>query len=46
MAKSEDCFVVPYASKSYYEKHVKYSLKMVLSKRKNAKNRYYIVSAN
>ena len=38
--------VVPYASKSYYDKHGKYSLKMVLSNEKSAKGRYYIVSGN
>lgn len=38
--------VVPYASKSYYDKHGKYSLKMVLSNKKSAKGRYYIVSGN
>jgi len=38
--------IVPYASKSYYNKHGKYSLKMVLSNKKSAKGRYYIVSGN
>lgn len=33
--------IVPYASKSYYDKHGKYSLKMVLSNTKSAKKRYY-----
>ena len=42
----EDHVVVPYASKSYYDKHGKYSLKMVLSDKKSAKKRYYIVSGN
>ena len=42
----EDHVVVPYASKSYYDKHGKYSLKMVLSDKKSAKGRYYIVSGN
>lgn len=45
-AKSEDYVVVPYASKSYFDEHRKYSLKMVLSNRKSAKKRYYIVSGN
>jgi len=38
--------VVPYASKDYYEKHGKYSLKMVLNNKKSAKGRYYIISGN
>ncbi|MHC4354007.1 MAG: hypothetical protein ACYS0H_14960 [Planctomycetota bacterium] len=38
--------IVPYASKSYHEKHGKYSLKMVLSNKKSARGRYYIVSGN
>jgi len=45
-AETEGDVVVPYASKSYYDKHGKFSLKMVLSNRKNAKKRYYIVSGN
>ena len=43
---AEGYIVVPYASKSYYDKHSKYSLKMVLSNEKSAKGRYYIVSGN
>jgi len=42
----EGLIVVPYASKSYYDKHGKYSLKMVLSNKESAKGRYYIVSGN
>ena len=42
----EGHIIVPYASKSYYGKHGKYSLKMVLSNKKSAKKRYYIVSGN
>lgn len=45
-AKTEGYVAVPYASKSYYDKHGKYSLKMVLSNKKSAKKRYYIVSGN
>ncbi len=37
---------VPYATKSYYEKYGKYSLKMWLSNEKSSKGRYYIVSGN
>ena len=44
--KSEDYVIVPYASKSYYDEHGKYSLKLVLSKRKSAKKRFYIISGN
>jgi hypothetical protein len=43
---AEGLVVVPYASKDYYEKHGKYSLKMRLSKEKSTKGRYYIVSGN
>ena len=43
---AEGYIVVPYASKSYYDKHGKYSLKMVLSDKKSTKGRYYIVSGN
>ncbi|MBN2316053.1 MAG: hypothetical protein JXM79_19150 [Sedimentisphaerales bacterium] len=38
--------VVPYASKSYFDKHAKYNLKMRLSNEKSRKGRYYIVSGN
>jgi hypothetical protein len=38
--------IVPYASKSYYNEHGKYGLKMVLSNSRSAKKRYYIVSGN
>ena len=38
--------VVPYASKSYYNEHSKYNLKMRLSNEKSAKGRFYIVSGN
>jgi len=44
--KSEDSIIVPYASKSYYDQHGKYGLKMVLSNKKSEKKRYYIVSGN
>ena len=42
----EDNIIVPYASKSYYEKHGKYSLKMRLTNKKSTKGRYYITSGN
>jgi hypothetical protein len=42
----EDHVIVPYASRSYYDKHGKYSLKMVLSNKNSEKKRYYIVSGN
>jgi hypothetical protein len=38
--------IVPYASKSYYEMHGKYSLKMRLTNTKSSKGRYYIYSGN
>lgn len=38
--------IVPYAEKSYYEKHGKYNLKMWLTNEKSAKGRYYIISGN
>ncbi len=38
--------IVPYSTKSYYEKHRKYSLKMRLTNRKSTKGRYYIYSGN
>jgi hypothetical protein len=38
--------VVPYTTKSYYEKHGDYNLKMWLTNEKSAKGRYYIISAN
>jgi len=38
--------VVPYATKNYFGKHGKYSLKMRLSNEKNSKGRYYIISGN
>ena len=37
---------VPYAEKTYYEKHGKYNLKMWLRNEKSTKGRYYIVSGN
>lgn len=46
VTKSGDYVVVRYASRSYHDQHGKYSLKMVLSNRKSAKKRYYIVSGN
>jgi len=45
-AELEDDIIVPYATKSYYEKHGKYSLKMRLTNRKSTKGRYYIYSGN
>ena len=42
----EGHIIVPYATKSYYEKHGKYSLKMCLENRKSTKGRYYISSGN
>jgi hypothetical protein len=42
----EGHIIVPYATKSYYEKHGKYSLKMCLENRKSNKGRYYISSGN
>ncbi|MHC4636047.1 MAG: hypothetical protein ACYTBP_06000 [Planctomycetota bacterium] len=42
----EGHIIVPYATKSYFEKNGKYNLKMRLSKEKSAKRRYYIVSGN
>jgi hypothetical protein len=42
----EGYIVVPYATRDYYDKHGKYSLKMVLSDKKSSKKRYYIVSGN
>jgi len=42
----EGHIIVPYATKSYYEKHGKYSLKMRLENKKSIKGRYYIVSGN
>jgi len=44
--KSEDIIIVPYASKTHFEEHGQYNLKMVLSKRGSSKGRYYIVSGN
>ena len=45
-AELEDNIIVPYASKSYYEKQGKYNLKMRLTNRKSTKGRYYIYSGN
>jgi len=42
----EDHIIVPYATKSCYEKHGKYSLKMRLTNKKSTKERYYILSGN
>lgn len=42
----EGHIIVPYATKSFYEKHRKYSLKMRLENKKSNKGRYYIVSGN
>lgn len=42
----KDTLIVPYASKSYFEKHGKYNLKMQLSHEKSRKGRYYIFSGN
>ena len=38
--------IVPYASKSYFDGHGKYNLKMRLSNEKSSKGRYYIISGN
>jgi hypothetical protein len=45
-AELEDNIIVPYASKSYYEKHGKYHLKMRLTNKESAIGRYYIWSGN
>ncbi len=45
-AEIEGHLIVPYASKNYFGKHGKYSLKMRLSNEKSSKGRYYIVSGN
>ncbi len=45
-AEIEGHLIVPYASKNYFAKHGKYSLKMRLSNEKSSKGRYYIVSGN
>ena len=42
----ESHIIVPYATKNYYEKHRKYSLKMRLENKKSTKGRYYITSGN
>ena len=42
----EGHLIVPYASKNYFQKHSKYSLKMILSNEKSSKGRYYIISGN
>ena len=42
----EDDIIVPYATKSYYEKNRKYGLKMRLTNKKSSKGRYYIYSGN
>jgi hypothetical protein len=42
----ENVIYVPYASKSYFAKHGKYNLKMVLTNKKSCKGRYYIISGN
>jgi hypothetical protein len=42
----EGHIIVPYASKSHFDKHGKYGLKMVLSNEKSTKGRYYIISGN
>ena len=42
----EGHIIVPYASRRHYDKHGKYSLKMVLSNKNSEKKRYYIVSGN
>jgi len=42
----EGHIIVPYATKSYYEKNRKYSLKMRLTDRKSTKGRHYISSGN
>jgi len=42
----EGHLIVPYASKNCFQKHGKYSLKMILSNEKSSKGRYYIISGN
>ena len=42
----KDTLIVPYASKSHFEKHGEYNLKMRLKNEKSAKGRFYIVSGN
>lgn len=42
----DNVIYVPYASKSYFAKHGKYNLKMVLTNKKSCKGRYYITSGN
>jgi len=42
----KDHIIVPYASKSYHDKHGKYNLKMILTNKKSAKKRFYIISGN
>jgi hypothetical protein len=42
----EGHLIVPYASRNYFQKHGKYSLKMILSNEKSSKGRYYIISGN
>lgn len=42
----EGHLIIPYASKNYFQKHGKYSLKMILSNEKSSKGRYYIISGN
>ena len=37
---------VPYAEKSYHDKHGAYNLKMWLHNKKSTKGRYYIISGN
>ncbi len=46
ITETQGHIIVPYASKSYYKKHGKYSLKMRLENKKSTKGRYYIVSGN
>lgn len=43
---SDKKVIVPYAAKSYCEKHGVYNLKMWLTNEKSAKGRYYIISGN
>lgn len=45
-AEIEKHIIVPYATKSYYEQHKSYNLKMQLSNKKSSVGRYYIVSGN
>jgi hypothetical protein len=46
LSASGEAYVVPYASKAYYDEHGKCDLKMILENRKSKKGRWYVTSAN